>query len=148
MNLQAGEPAPLDAERLRPALMLKITRLTGIGPNGVRQELLRAVDGVVVPIDDFSPLSSELAAVTQAAPVAFHSLHAELAHGVFVLDRMGRLVQLAEPIGMPKVIALTGAVLKLDDGFRMLGVRPESVAMETPRRDAHYREFTDWEHDD
>jgi hypothetical protein len=148
MDLQAGEPAPLDIQRLMPAMMIKITRLTGLGPDGIRQELVREADGVIVPIDDFSALSSRLIAVTQPAPTAFHSLRAELAHGVFVLDRSGGLVQIAEPIGMPKVIPLSGAILKLDDGFKMLGVRAESPARETHPRNARFRECADRGHDD
>ena len=146
---QAAEPSqPLDLARLMPTLMVKVTRLSGVAPDGSRLPLMEAPDGVVVPIEDFSPLSSRLIAVKRKPPVAFHTLRAELAPGIFAQDRAGRLVQLASTVELPATIPLLGAVLQLDDGIKMLGVRAELATPMATRTEVYRPRYREFEHDD
>jgi hypothetical protein len=141
-------PQPLDADRLMPTLLVKVTRLSGVAPDGSRLALLEDPDGVAVPLDDFSPLTTRLTAVNRVSPVAFHTLWAELAPGVFVLDRSGQLVQLTQTAQVPKTIPLAGAVLQLDNTFKMLGVRADrAVPAESPR-ERYAPRYRESEHDD
>lgn len=148
MSVDAGQLVPLDIDRLTPTLMFKITRLTGIGPDGNRSVLMDVPEGVVVPFDDFSGLSSRLIVEPQQTPMVFHTLQAELAPGVFALDQSGRQVRLAQPNAVPQRIPLFGAVLKVDDDIKMLDVRPELPRPEALRPDLRNRGYRDREYDD
>jgi hypothetical protein len=144
----AGELEPFDIDRLMPTWMIKVMRLTGIDPGGNRVVLMEVPEGVVVPFNDFSGLSSRLIVGSQQSPLAFHSLQAELAPGIFAVDQAGGQVQLANPDRIPRRISLLGAVLKMDDEIRMLGVRPELLRHEVPRSGGRGRECGEREYDD
>ena len=133
LSVEAEQPAPLDVEILVPSMLVKITRLTGVGPDDKRLELMSVPEGVAVPIGDFSTLTPSLIALPHRSPVAYHTLQAEMAPGLFAVDHSGKQVQLARPDGFPRVIPLIGAVLKLDKGIRMLEVRPQTPTPEDPR---------------
>ncbi len=142
--LPAQELSPLSVSRLMPELSLKVVRLTAIGPDGNRGVLVEAPEGVLVPIDDFSGLKTKLDAARLQPAVAYHSLQAELAPGVYTFDTSGNWVELALKTPLPTRIPLMGAVLKLDDGVRLLGVRPEAPPVqETRKRDCFEREHDD-----
>ena len=141
-------PQPLDVDRLTPTLLVKVIRLSGVAPDGSRLSLMDAPDGVAVPLDDFSPLTTRLTAVDRVSPVAFHTLRAELAPGVFVLDRSGQLVQLTQTAQVPKTIPLVGAVLQLDNTFKMLGVRADRAVPAVAPRERYAPRYQEFEHDD
>jgi len=146
--VEAGELEPLDTERLMPTLMFKITRLSGVGPDGSRSVLMNVPEGMVVAIDDFSGLSSRLTIESRQTPVAFHTLQAELMPGVFAMAQSGRLVQLAQPYRVPQKIPLMGAILKMDNEVKMLNVRPELVRTEVSRSDLRGHECGEHGYDD
>lgn len=146
--VEAGELEPLRIERLMPALMFKITRLSGIGPDGSRSVLMNVPEGVVVAVDDFSGLSSRLTIESRQTPAAFHTLQAELFPGVFAMDQSGTLVQLAQPYGVQRKIALLGVILKMNNEVKMLDVHPEFARTEAPRSEQRSRECGEREHDD
>ncbi len=139
-GVEAGQPAPLDVGGLTPDMFVKITRLTGIGPDGRRLVLMEAAEGVFVPISDFSALSSSFSDLPHRSPAAYHTLQAEMVPALFAMDSSGTRVRLASPGGFPRVIPLIGAVLKLDNGARMLGVRPQTPTPENPRYLPHHHE--------
>jgi hypothetical protein len=65
-----------------------------------------------------------------------------MAPALFAMDSSGTRVQLASSEGFPKVIPLIGAVLKLDNGVRMLGVRPQTPKDPRYLR-RHHEEYED-----
>ncbi|MEJ2404409.1 MAG: hypothetical protein P8171_08995 [Candidatus Thiodiazotropha sp.] len=143
-GVEAGQLAPLDVKGLAPDMLVKITRLTGIGPDGRRLVLMEAAEGVIVPIGDFSALSSSFNELPHRSPAAYHTLQAEMVPALFAMDSSGTRVRLASPDRFPKLIPLIGAVLKLDNGVRMLGVRPQTPTPEDPRYlPRHHEEYED-----
>jgi len=125
---RAQELPPLDIVRLMPDLKLKVVRLTAIAPDGRRAVLVEAPQGVILPLDDFSGLQAHLDADRLQGGVAYHSLQAELVPALYAIDVEGNPVELALQRTPPTRIPLMGAVLKLDEGVRLLGVRPEAPA--------------------
>ena len=123
--IEAAQPPPINVSQLMPALMVKVKRLTGVGPDANRHELMSVPEGVVAPIDDFSILAPRLTVAGSSTPTAYHALQAELAPGVFVHDETGKVVCLANPASVPAIIPLVGAVLSLNGEVKALGVKPE-----------------------
>ncbi|MET0027525.1 MAG: hypothetical protein ABW101_07800 [Candidatus Thiodiazotropha sp.] len=141
---QAEEPRlamPLDLEQLTSVYRLKVVRITGLNPNGMRVELMADPQGVVLPVTDFSPLDRHLRSDESNRIQAYHTLQAELSPGLFVLDKAGQIVELGESISVPKKISLSGAVLSENGRMKALGVNPELKRMNQrcldPGRRAH-----------
>jgi hypothetical protein len=143
LSVEAAQPIPLDLNRLAPSYLVKVTRLTGLGPDGTRQQLMATPEGVVVPIDDFSSLAIHLTADTQAATVAYHTLQAELAPGVFVLDEAGNVMRVAHTGKLPRLIPLVGAVLSQNGEIKALGINPELLQTEPRCPQAGNRDHDD-----
>jgi hypothetical protein len=130
LSVEAAQPSPLDVSRLVPSYLVKVTRLTGLGPDGIRQQLMAAPEGVTVPVDDFSSLAVHLTVDKRATPVAYHTLQAELAPGVFVFDEAGNVVRVAQSGSAPRLIPLVGAVLSQNGEVKALGLKPELLQPE------------------
>jgi hypothetical protein len=124
-TIEAAQLTQLDVNRLTPRYLLKVTGLTGLGPDGTRQQLMSTPEGVAVPVDDFSSLAIHLTVKAATAPVAYHTLQAELAPGVFVLDETGNVVRVAHTGEVPTLIPLLGAVLSQNGEVQALGINPE-----------------------
>jgi len=146
LSVEAAQPTPLDVNSLTPSYLVKVTRLTGLGPDGSRHPLMDAPEGVVVPVDDFSSLAIHLTVNERATTVAYHTLQAELAPGVFVLDESGNVVRVAHSGNVPRLIPLVGAVLSQNGEIRALGINPE--LFQPDRTDRTYREERKRHHDD
>jgi hypothetical protein len=130
----AAAPAPLDVDGLRPTPLVKVTRITGIGPDGRREVLMSAPEGVSTATDDFAALGPLVVVEGRTQSVVYHTLQAEIAPGVFVRDAGGGVVTLAGGAGVPAVIPLAGAILWRDGRVELLGVWPRAAAPDAPRR--------------
>ena len=143
LSVEAAQPAPLDVNRLAPSYLVKVTRLTGLGPDGTRHQLMAIPEGVAVPVDDFTSLAIHLTAKAHAATVAYHTLQAELAPGVFVLDETGNVVRVAHTGNVPTLIPLVGAVLSQNGEINALGINPELRQTEPRCREVRNRDHDD-----
>lgn len=133
--VEAAQPSRLDLSLLAPSYLVKVTRLTGLGPDGIRHQLLAVPEGVVAPVDDFSSLANHLTVDERTATAAYHTLQAELAPGVFVLDEAGDVVRVAQSDDTPGLISLVGAVLSQNGKIKTLGLNPELLQPERPYRE-------------
>jgi len=144
MACGAQEPQPLDKAKLMPALWVKVIRMTAIGADSRRMTLFETPEGVMVPLEDFDGLKVKLDPERLQRSVAYHTLQAELTPSLYATDWTGNPVELARNPAMPTRIPLSGAVLKLEEGVRLLGVRPDWTPLPVDRN----RECDDRRHDD
>jgi len=119
----ADEAAPAARQtEAQPDLMVRLTKLTGTGPDGRSHTLYANTTGAELPFSRLSRLAA--VATPDGLPGGgYYALRAELASDFAVVDRAGRRVPSHFTVdGSPYHVALTGTLVVADSGVRAFGV--------------------------
>lgn len=112
-----------------PAMLVRVQRLTGTGPDGGRHVLFEKPGGVLLPLDQVGRLGAMVDARKIQADGAYYNLQAELAPEFMIYSHGGGAVKSRfNADGRVTPFDVTGAVVVSQGSSRAVGLGPYYAA--------------------